>query len=124
MVIRKISQTTCEKIRQNIGLISFQDFDRAFYEFAEVVRKNFGRKTYRNPFHTLCKQKRKLNRQCNGFSFSSIIGKLPLRRLRIEDYFQRKLGKPGFNVSSRCCTVTGTHITPIALGLDEKVFLT
>ena len=88
------------------------------------MRKDFGRKTHCNPFHTLCQQKRKLDRQCNRFALSPIIGKLPLGRLRIEDYFQGKLGKSSFNVSSSGGTVTGTHITPIALSLDEKVFLT
>ena len=87
------------------------------------MRKNLGRKPYRNPFYTLRQQKRELHREGNRFLVSAIVGRLPFGSLGIKDNVECELGKAGFNVTGSSCSVAGKNIPPVPLAIDEQILL-
>ena len=87
------------------------------------MRQNLRGQAHCDPFHSLCQKQWKLYGQRYGFSFSSIVGKLPIRGLWIKNHIQGKLRQSSFDVSCSSSTIASTHITPVALRLNQQVFL-
>ncbi len=65
----------------------------------------------------------KFNGQCYGFSVTAVIGKFPCCGTGIENHFKGKFGKSGFDIPRCCSAVSGENIAPVALGIDQQVFL-
>ncbi len=76
-----------------------------------------------DPFGTLGKEKRELDRQGDGFLVPAVVRGRPLRGLGIEKDFQRKRSEPGLDVPGRGGVVPGKDVPPVPLGVDEQVFL-
>ena len=93
--------------------------DGCIAQFIEVMWKNLGGKSHGNTFYPLGQQQREFDRQCDRLSVSAVIGSLPFSRFRVEHHIQRKLGKPGFDVTGSSCTVARQDVTPVSLAVNE-----
>jgi hypothetical protein len=79
--------------------------------------------THGNPFHSHSQEQRELGRKCYRLTVSSIIGRLPLRCLCIEEHIEGKLGETRFDISGCCSIITSENITPVTLGVNEQILL-
>ncbi len=57
------------------------------------------------------------------FFGTSIITGLPFRNLGRKNHFQRKLGQTRFDIPGGSSPVTGKYISPVTLGIYQKIFL-
>ena len=123
VVQRHINHAARDEIRVERGHIAAQHFNAAFDEFAEIVRQNLGCQSHRNAFHALRQQQRKLDGQRDGFAFAAIVRQLPFGEVGVEQHFQPEFAQPRLNVARRRRTVAGAHIAPVALRVEQQVFL-
>src|SRR5512133_30531 len=85
--------------------------------------KNFGCQSYSNPFYALCQKQGKFYRQRDWLFIPAVIRQFPESSSWIEDYFESKFRKPGFNISRCGRTVSGIYVSPVTLRINQQIFL-
>ncbi|MNY46951.1 hypothetical protein D3C86_1821810 [compost metagenome] len=83
------------------------------------MRHYFGGQTNCNPFGTLGKQQRKLNRQSNRFIVPAIIAELPNGGIAIKDHLVCKFRQTGLNVTRGSGIVARNRVAPVTLAIDQ-----
>ena len=87
------------------------------------MRQNAAAQADGNAFHALGEQERELHRQGHGFFVASVVAGGPLGDFRSKDDVEREFRQAGFDVSGRGGVVAGEDVAPVALRVDEQVFL-
>ena len=91
---------------------------------AEVVGEHLGGKTYSNALGTLCKEQGEFHGQRDGLLVAPVVTQLPVGGLGVENGVEGEFREPRLDVTGSGGTVAGEDVAPVALGVDEQVFLT
>ena len=75
------------------------------------------------PFNPLCQEQRELYGECYRLLISAVVAEHPLRGFGVEYHIEGKFRKPCLNVSGSSGSVAGEYIAPVALRVDEQLFL-
>ena len=89
----------------------------------EVMRHYLRVQAYSDTLHSLCQEQWEFHRQRNRFLITSVIGHLPLCRLRIEYRLEGKLTQSCLNITWSSGSGACQDISPVTLCIDEQVFL-
>ena len=92
-------------------------------DLVEVVGKDLRRQADGNALRALGQEERKLHGERHGLLVASVVGVLPLGGLRVEDRLQRKLRQACLDVAGCGRAVACEDVAPVALRVDEQVFL-
>ena len=111
------------EVRIEYERLAVQITDGCIAYIVEVVRKYFRRKPHGYALRSLCKEQRKLCRQCYRFLVTPVVTQLPLRCLGVEHHVKRKLRQARLYVTRRRGTVARENVAPVSLTVNKQVFL-
>ena len=123
VVFRYLDGSTRLEIRVKLEIFAVEVTDSGITNLVEIVGKNLGRETYRDTFHTLCQQQRKLYRQVYRFLVSAVVRKLPLCGLGVEHHLLGQGCQSGFDISGSSRTVAREDVAPVSLCVDQHLLL-
>ena len=123
VVSGNVDAAPCLEVGVEAEVLAAQEGDGRIAYFAEVVGQNLGGEAHGYSLHALRQEKGELYGQRDGLFLASVVGKLPLRHLRVENHFEGKLREPRFYVPGRGGAVAGHDVSPVSLRVDEQVLL-
>ena len=123
VVAADVDQPARREVGIYLELLLAQHFHARFQQFAEVIRQDHRRQRHRNAARALCQQQGELDGQRHGLFLASVVRRLPLRGLRVEDHLLGELRQAGLDVAAGGGIVAGEYVAPVTLAVDEEVFL-
>lgn len=89
----------------------------------EVVRQYLAAQSHGDTLSTLGEEQRELGRERDRLLVTTIVRELPVGGLRVEDHVECEFGKTSLDITRGSGTVAGEDVSPVALCVDEEVFL-
>ena len=102
---------------------ALQNFNGSFDQLHKIVRQDLGAQSHRDAVRPLGQQQRKFHRQRQRLLLPAVVGHLPLGGLGVEGHVEGKLSEARLDVARGRRPVARAGIAPIALAVDEQVFL-
>ena len=123
VVLRNVYRTARREVGVEVELLAAQICDGSVADLHEVVWQNLRAETHGDALSALRQQQRELRRQRDRLLVASVVRELPVGSLWVEHHVKRELGESRLDVTRRRSTVAREDVTPVALAVDEQVFL-
>ncbi len=123
VVFAHVDGTAGGEVGIEMKLLAFEVVDGSVANLVEVMRQYLAGESYGDAVGTLCQQQRKLHGQGHGLFVASVVAHLPFGGLRVEDCLKCKLREARLDISGSGGTVSREDIAPVALRVDEQIFL-
>jgi hypothetical protein len=105
------------------GLVA-EGGDAGVAELDEIVREDAAGEADGDAFDALGEQQGELHRQGDGLFVAAVVRGGPVGDLGAEGDVEGELGEAGLDVTGGGGVVAGEDVAPVALGVDEELFLT
>ena len=124
VVARHVDEAARGKIGIESELLVADARYRRIDDLVEIMRQYLRRKTHGYALRTLREQQRVLGGQRHRLALAAVVAHGPLRNLLVVKHLHGESRQSGLDVTAGGCRGSRQYVAPVALRLNEQIFLT